>query len=72
MKNIADKKWEHVAGGCLLNTAKKYPCDDTYINKITKKETTIYSTLEAHSKMPRYVKTMSQLLRMEGVSKKDK
>ena len=72
MKKKIKKKWEHSEGGCLLRSTKIYPCNDSYINEKTKRRFTVFSTQEAHFKMPNRVSSKDELLKIKGISRIDK
>ena len=64
------KIWKHVGGGCSVTGKMKHPCDDIYVNQKTKEEVTVYSTTEAHFKMPSSVSSIPELLKRGIVVRK--
>jgi hypothetical protein len=64
--------WSYGGGGCLLaaaNDGAKYPCDDTYVNRKTKREVVFRSTVEAHFNMPDFVDDIRNIARRKGVQR---
>ena len=68
-KTKTKSNYVHIGGGCMLGIKAKYPCDDSYMNKQTRKVITVSTTKEAHFDMPKSVSGLVELLKIKGVKK---
>lgn len=66
------KRWNHIGGGTMLGdwaAKSRYPSDDIY-ESASGWVVQVNCTVQRHFLMPRSVNTISELLKLPGVSKK--
>jgi hypothetical protein len=64
-------RWRKTGGGTMLVRIPgciRFPSDDTYENLVTGEVVEFTCTTEAHFKMPRVVKRLSEVSRLPGVN----
>lgn len=66
-------RWRQTGGGTMLARIPgriRFPSDDTYENMVTGEVVEFLCTTEAHFKMPRVVKRLSEVSKLPGVNPK--